>query len=48
MLRFRKVQLAKKLPNKRNGGGGGYQHFPSEEFCLTVPKFSVGKPLVFS
>ena len=29
---------------------GGYQDFPSENFCLTVPKLSVGgggNPLVF-
>ena len=43
MLQFRKVPLAKKVTNKRNGGGGEYQQFPSKTFCLTVPKFSVGK-----
>ena len=47
MLRFRKVPLAKKLTDKRRGGGG-YQHFPSKIFCLTVPKFSVGKPFSVS
>ena len=26
--------------------GGGYQGFPSKIFCLTVPKFSVGTPLL--
>ena len=26
------------------GGGGEYQDFPSENICLTVPKFFVGKP----
>ena len=43
MLRFRKVPVAKKLTDKRRGGGE-YQHFPSKIFCLTVPKFSVAKP----
>ena len=28
--------------------GGEYQHFPSKNFCLTVPKFSVGKPFSVS
>ena len=27
---------------------GEYQHFPSKVFCLTVPKFSVGKPFSVS
>ena len=48
MLRFRKVPVAKKLTDKRRGGGGEYQHFPSKFFCLTVPKFSVGKPFSVS
>ena len=30
------------------GRGGGYQHFPSKNFCLKVPKFSVGKPFSVS
>ena len=29
--------------DKRGGGGGGYQDFPSKFFCLTVPKTSVGE-----
>ena len=29
-------------------GGGEHQHFPSKIFCLTVPKFSVGKPISVS
>ena len=47
MLRFRKVPVAKKLTDKRRGGGE-YQHFPSKIFCLTVPKFSVAKPFSVS
>ena len=29
--------------DKREGGGGEYQDFPSKIFCLTVPKISVGE-----
>ena len=28
--------------------GGGYQDFPSNFFCLTVPKNSVGEPFSVS
>ena len=27
-------------------GGGEYQDFPSRTFCLTVPKISLGNPLL--
>ncbi len=34
LLFFRKIPVAKKILDKR----GEYQDFPSENFCLTVPK----------
>ena len=30
--------------DERCGGGGGYHDFPSENFCLTVPKNFIGEP----
>ena len=36
------------MPKDFVGGGREYQHFPSKNFCLTVPKFSVGKPFSVS
>ena len=47
VLRFRKVPLAKKLTDKRRGGGE-VSTFSSKIFCLTVPKFSFGKPFSVS
>ena len=41
MLCFRKIPVAKKFMDKT--GGGGYQDFPSKNFCLTVPKTFVGE-----
>ena len=29
-----------------DGRGGNYQDFPSKIFCLTVPKLSLGNPLL--
>ena len=43
---FRKIAVAKKL--KEKWGGGMYQDFPSNGFCLTVPKIFVGDPFGFS
>ena len=37
LLFFRKIPVAKKILDKR----GEYQDFPSENFCLTVPKIFV-------
>ena len=42
MLCFRKFPRAKKFMGQRRRGE--YQAFPSKTFCLTVPKFSDGKP----
>ena len=42
MLCFRKLPVAKKFMDKREGGGE-YQDFPSKIFCLTVPKNVVGE-----
>ena len=39
MLCLRKFQVAKNSMDKR----GGYQEFPMEIFCLTVPKNFVGE-----
>ena len=44
LLCSRKILLSKKDRDKR---GGDYQNFPSIFFCLTVPNFSYGNPLVF-
>ena len=41
LLFFRKIPVAKKILDKR----GEYQDFPSENFCLTVPKIFVGELL---
>ena len=41
MLCFRNFPVAKKFMDKN--GGGEYQELPSKNFCLTVPKNSVGK-----
>ena len=41
LLFFRKIPVAKKILDKR----GEYQDFPSENFCLTVPKILVGELL---
>ena len=41
-LCFRKCPVAKKFMDKR--GGGEYQDFPSNIFCLTVPKNFIGEP----
>ena len=46
MLCFRKFPVAKKFMDKR--GRGEYQDFPSEVFCLTVPKIFVGEPFTVS
>ena len=46
VLCFRKIPVAKKFMEK---GGGKFQYFLSEIFCLTVPNFSVeggGGPLL--
>ena len=40
MLCFRKSPVALKFMDKR---GGEYQDFPSENFCLKVPKNFVGE-----
>ena len=40
VLFFRKYRVAKKLMDQ---GGVEYQDFPSEIFCLTVPKNFVGE-----
>ena len=51
MLCFRKIPVAKKLMDKRGGGGGEvsrYQDFPSKVFCMTVPKIFVGEPFSVS
>ena len=45
VLYFRKFSVLKKLMDKR---GVEYQDFPSETFCLTVPKNFVGKPFSVS
>ena len=42
MLCFRIIPRAKKFMGQRRRGE--YQAFPSKTFCLTVPKFSDGKP----
>ena len=39
VLCFRKLQVAEKIMDEK----GGYQVFPSEKFCLTVPKSFVGE-----
>ena len=44
MLYFRKFPIAKSLWI-RVRGGGGIKHFPSQIFCLVVPKFIVGESL---
>ena len=44
LLCSRKILLSK---NDRDKRGGVYQIFPSIFFCLTVPNFSYGNPLVF-
>ena len=43
VLLFRKYRVAKKLMDQR--GGGEYQGFPREIFCLTVPKKFVGESI---
>ena len=45
MLCFRKFLVAKKFMDKK---GGEYHNFPSEYFCLTVPKNFVGEPFSVS
>ena len=45
LLCFRKFPVAKKFMDK---SGGEYQDFPSNFFCLTVPKIFVGEPLSIS
>ncbi len=45
MLCFRKFLVAKKFMDKR---GGGFQDFQSKNFCLTVPKHSVGESVSLS
>ena len=45
---FRGNFLSHSAEKFRRRGKGGYQHFPSKNFCLTVPKFSVGKPFSVS
>ena len=42
MMCFRKIPVAKKL--KEKWGVGHYQDFPSESFCLIVPKNFIGEP----
>ena len=44
MLCFRKFPVAKKFMDKR----GGYEDFPSNFFCLAVPKNAVGEPFSLS
>ena len=40
----RKILVSKFVRDKSRGGGGGeYHKFPSNFFCLTVPKKFVGK-----
>ena len=41
MLCFRKLLLAKKFMDKREGE---VSRFPSKKFCLTVPKKFLGEP----
>ena len=43
MLCFRKFPVAKKFTDKKGGGGVEYQDFPSEFFCVTVPKKFLGE-----
>ena len=45
VLCFRKISVLKKFMDKR---GVEYQDFPSETFCLTVPRNFVGKPFSVS
>ena len=48
MLCFRKFPVAKKFMDKRGGGGVEYQDFPSQVFCVTLPKNLVGEPFIVS
>ncbi len=36
------MSLTSVIEKKVDERGGGYQDFPSKNFCLTVPKTSVG------
>ena len=45
VLCFRKFPVAKNFMHEREGE---YQDFPSNVFCLTVPKISVGEPFSVS
>ena len=44
-LCFTDFLASKTFMEKKRGGGGEYQEFPSEGFCLTLPKNSVGEPI---
>ena len=46
MLCFRKNVVAKKFMEKR--GRGEYRNFPSNFFCLKLPKHIVGEPFSLS
>ena len=46
LLCFTEFPVSKKFMEKR--GGGGYQHFLSKSFCLTVPKNFVAEPISVS
>ena len=48
MLCFRKFPVAKKFMYRRGGGGVEYQDFPSQVFCVTLPKNFVGEPFSVS
>ena len=52
MLCFRKFPVAKKFTDKKGGGGDKkeveYQDFPSEFFCVAVPKNFIGEPFSVS
>ncbi len=41
---FRNFPVAKKFMDKRLGGGGEYQDFPSKIFPLSLPKSFVRQP----
>ena len=45
---FQKIFGGENFLDKRGGGGGLYQDFPSKIFCLRVPKEFVGEPISVS
>ena len=48
LLCLTKFLVSKKFMDKMGRGRGReYHHFPSKNFCLSVPKFSYGNPLAF-